>query len=669
MPTSRRPAASTLTAKVLGEHGVPADAAPGDEVHVRVDQALLHDVAGTMIVLELEAFGVEQVAPGPAVVYVDHNLLQVDERNADDHQFLRSSSARLGMHYSPAGTGISHPVHAQVFGQPGATLVGCDSHTPGAGALGMFAVAAGGLVVALTLAGEPFGLAVPLVWGVELVGRLPPWVSAKDVILELLRRHGVQGGNGRVVEYFGEGVEQLSVMDRQVIANMGTELGAVTSIFPSDDRTRGFLELQGREGAWRPLEADPGASYDVVERIDLSALVPLIARPHSPANVVPVEEVEGIEVGQVIVGSSANPGFRDIAVVAEMVKRTGVSPGTTLDVNPASRRVTIELAEAGHWTSLAAAGVRLNQAGCLGCCGMGQAPASSTVSLRTFPRNFRGRSGVEDDQVYLCSPETAAAAAATGRITDPRRLAKDRSIPYLSRESGRRHVPGDALVQAPPVLSERGTGPSARGPHIKPLPPLAPLPATLRMRIALKLDDDVSTDDIMPAGAAVLALRSDVPAISRYCFRPLDPTYADRVADPQFGVDHAIIAGRNYGQGSAREHAALAPRYLGLRAVVALSFARILAQNLASWGIVPLMFASHDDYDGLEAGDTIVILDAHEQLVAGNEVQATVQATGAALVVHHALSPEQVEAVRAGGVVAHVASARNHQPSRAGGAR
>jgi aconitate hydratase len=646
----------SATEKILAGHVTAGEIAPGRLLDVHIDQCLLQDVGGTLVMLELEALGIDSVLPRPSVVYVDHNLLQTDERNADDHRFLREAAARFGILYSPAGNGISHPVHAQYFGRPGATLLGCDSHTPGAGALGMFAVASGGLVVASAMAGMPFRISMPDMWRIELTGSLPEWVSAKDIVLELLRRHGVRGGNGRVLEYSGDGLRGLSVMDRQVIANMGTELGAVTTVFPSDERTREFLCSQGRLADWRPLEADPDATYSAVEHVNLDRLVPLIALPHSPGNVRPVQEIAGLAVGQVIVGSSANPGYRDFAVVATTLRHAKLSPDILLDVNPGTRQVATDLSKSGLFSVLIDAGARVNQPGCLGCCGSGQAPGTDVVSLRTFPRNFRGRSGVANDQVYLCSPETAIATAITGRITDPRVLAGELRIPYEAPESSYRHSLSESLI-----LQPRGTGrrPIERGPHIKPLPPLDPLPESLLLRIALKLPDDISTDDIMPSGGAVMALRSDINSIALYAFRPVSESYVEMVTAPDYGPFHAVLAGRNYGQGSAREHAAIAPRRLGMRVVMARSFARVHAENLAAWGIVPLTTRGDSDHAALAEADAIEFPAIRLNLLDGPAVEGIARPSGKLVSLQHGLPGDQVQNILAGGLIPRLARARS----------
>lgn len=644
----------TLTGKLLADHQAGGTLEPGGEAALVIDQCLLHDVGGTMIALELEALGVERVIPDPSVVYVDHNLLQGDPRNADDHEFLRTVAARLGMVFSPAGNGISHPVHAQLFGRPGATLLGCDSHTPGAGSLGMLAFASGGLVVAQALAGEPYRVSVPRVWGIELTGELHPWVSAKDVILEMLRRHGVRGGQGFVLEYFGDGLSGLSVMDRHVIANMGTELGATSTVFPSDDQVRSFLNQQGRGGDYTPLGADPDAEYDRLETIELSSLVPLIALPHSPGNVVSVEQVEGRRVDQVLVGSSANPGYRDLAVVAHGLADHRVAPGVAFEVNPASRQVLIDLADAGLLNNLVAAGARLNQSGCLGCCGMGQAPRTDAVSLRTVPRNFRGRSGVPDDQVHLCSPETALAAGVAGRIVDPRRLTPEWGIEHRPEESTRPHPPAEMTIATPPPdPAERSRIAVHRGPHVAPLPELEALAGSWDLRVGAVLGDDVSTDDIMPAGVEVLAWRSNLPRIARYTLRSADPGYVERVAGQQAG--HVVVAGHNWGQGSAREHAASALRMLGARAVLARGFARIHLQNLLAWGVVPLVPETSEDEvilaEGARVGATFEVDDVPDQL-RGGSVRAALG--GVPLRLASRIPPDRLDMVLCGGEIPYL---------------
>jgi aconitate hydratase len=534
----------------------------------------------------------------------------------------------------------------QRFGIPGASMVGSDSHTCAAGSLGMLAIGVGGLEVAMAMAGEPLYLRMPEIWGIELTGELPPWVSAKDVILELLRRHGVKGGVNRIVEYHGDGLRNLSAMDRHVIANMGAELGATTSVFPSDGAVRDFLRREGRADDYVELLAEPDPSYDIEDAVDLSTLEPLIAKPSSPGNVVPVREVAGEEVSQVVLGSSANPGLRDFAIVAEIVKGRQSDDRVSFDVNPTSRQILADLTEGGWLLDLVAAGARIHQSGCMGCIGMGQAPATGRNSLRTMPRNFPGRSGTEEDSVWLCSPETVAAAALTGVITDPRDLPERLGIDYprltLPRDT---HVNTSMLVTPLPSDEARDVE-LVKGPNIASLPELDALPVDFTAPVELKAGDNVSTDEILPAGARVLPLRSNIPAISEFVFGRIDAEYAKRVA----GQDgpHAIMAGENYGQGSSREHAVIAPRYLGLRVVIAKSFARIHWQNLANFGILALRLDDPGDYDRIEQGDTLRFEKLSDQLAEKRPVEATLNGDRN-LRLTHDLSARQIEMVLAGG--------------------
>ncbi len=623
---------------------------PGVEVGLRVDQTLTQDATGTMVMLELEAAGLDRVRTELSAQYVDHNLLEADFRNADDHIFLYTACQRFGVWYSKAGNGVSHPVHMQRFGVPGQTLLGSDSHTCAAGSLGMLAIGAGGLEVALAMMGEPFYITMPRIRGVRLVGELPAWVSAKDVILEMLRRHGVQGGVGTILEYYGPGLAHLSAMDRHVIANMGAELGATTSVFPSDDEVRRFLASEEREGEWRELTADPGAAYDFDEEIDLSALEPLIACPSSPGNVVPVREVAGRDVYQVVIGSSANPGLRDFAVPAMMVGGRHTHPQVSFDVNPTSRQILEAMAAEGWLGQLVAAGARLHQAGCNGCIGMGQAPATGKASLRTFPRNFPGRSGTKDDQVYLCSPETAAAAALTGVITDPR----DLDFPYpLYQPPSRRYVNTEMLVR--PATTGRSIE-LDKGPNIVSLPDFDPLPDRLSGPVLLKVGDDVSTDEIMPAGARVLPYRSNIPAMAAFAFDAIDSTYAERAHD---AGDHVLVGGWNYGQGSSREHAAIVPRYLGLRAVLARSFARIHRQNLLNFAVLALTFVDAADYDRIQPGDVLTVTDTATQLRKGDTVEVANDTRRETYALKHGLTARQIDVVLQGSLL----DAFRHQQS------
>ncbi len=637
---------ATLTEKLLQSHSGGRRLVPERPIDLAIDQCLLQDATGTLVMLELEALQLDRARVEQACLYVDHNLIQSDHRNADDHLFLESACRRFGLHFSRPGNGVSHPLHMQRFGVPGKTLVGSDSHTCAAGSLGMLAIGTGGLDVALALCGEPLRLVMPRVWGIRLDGELPPWVSAKDVILEMLRRHGVDGGLGWILEYYGPGVTRLDAMDRHVIANMGAELGATTTVFPSDERTRSFLAEQGREGDFRPLEADANAAYDRDEVIDLTQLEPLIAKPQSPGNVVPVREVAGLPIYQAYVGSSANPGFRDFAIAALMVRDRAIDPRVSFDVNPTSRQLLDELASTGLLSDLIRAGARLHQTGCNGCIGMGQAPATGRNSLRTVPRNFPGRSGTREDSVFLCSPETATASALAGVITDPRDLGK--APPEIPRP-----VRGEAIatiVPPPPPPDEAGSVEIVRGPNIAPLPELEPLPDELTLRVLLALGDDISTDEILPAGSRVLPFRSNLPRIAEFCFLDIDAGYHERARRLQDGSGHAILAGRNYGQGSSREHAALAPRSLGLRLVIARSFARIHRDNLANFGVLPLVFASEADADFVCEGDELRVVDVRDALRAG-EVRVENRSQRRELVVRHDLSRRQVDAILAGGVI------------------
>jgi len=639
--------AKNVAQKLLEAHLIDGALEPGSEIAIRIDQTLTQDATGTLVMLELEAMGLDRVRTELSAQYVDHNLLQEDFKNADDHLFLRSACRRFGVWYSPAGNGVSHPVHMERFGKPGKTLLGSDSHTCAAGALGMLAIGAGGLEVALAMAGEPFHIRVPTTWGARLDGALPPWVSAKDVILEMLRRHGVTGGLGRIIEYYGPGLAGLSAMDRHVIANMGAELGATATVFPSDEQVRRFLRAQQREHDFVELRADDGASYDLHDVIDIGALEPLIALPSSPGKVVPVRQVAGREIYQAYVGSSANPGYRDFAIAAQIVKGRHVDERVSFDVNPTSRQILDQLVADGHIDSLLRAGARLHQAGCNGCIGMGQAPATERISLRTVPRNFPGRSGTREDQVYLVSPETAAASALTGVITDPRTL----GMPYpVVRDPDAPRL--DLAMLVPPMPAERARAIALeKGPNIQALPVLDALPDALDAPVLLKLGDDISTDEILPAGARVLPYRSNIEHISEFAFEPIDPSYPQRARAVR-DTGHVIIAGHNYGQGSSREHAALAPRFLGLRAVIALQFARIHRDNLVNFGVLPLTFADEDDFEVLEAGDRIAIAGVHDALREGRPLEVEDRTRGVKIRVHYDLSPRQIEMLLAGGLIA-----------------
>lgn len=636
--------ARNVAQKLIESHRVEGEMVPGEEIGLKIDQTLTQDATGTMVMLEFEAMGLPRVRTELSAQYVDHNLLQTDFKNADDHLFLYSACRKFGVWYSRPGNGVSHPVHMERFGIPGKSLLGSDSHTCGAGALGMLAIGAGGLEVALAMAEKPFYVRMPRVMGVCLTGSLPDWVSAKDVILEMLRRHDVAGGVGKIIEYHGPGLESLSTMDRHVIANMGAELGATTTVFPSDDAVRRFLKTQGREGDWVQILPDPGAEYDEQDEINLSELEPLIACPSSPGNVVPVREVCGREIYQATVGSSANPGFRDFAMAALIVDEKQVHPRVSFDINPTSRQILENLISMGYLSKLVRAGARVHQPGCNGCIGMGQAPATGKISLRTVPRNFPGRSGTKGDQVYLCSPETAAASALKGEITDPR---------TLGFACPRFEEPEEIEINASMLVSpekDEGKVELEKGPNIRPLPTFEPLPEDMEGPVLIKVGDDVSTDEIMPAGTRVLPFRSNIPEISKFVFEQVDPSFYERAMENRNRASF-ILGGKNYGQGSSREHAALAPRYLGVRAVIAKSFARIHAQNLVNFGILPLEFADPEDYDRVSRGDVLQINGLRACLRPEERIEITNKTKGETYSLRHSLGPRQEEIILMGGLV------------------
>ncbi|MET7762908.1 aconitate hydratase [Streptomyces sp. NPDC005393] len=653
MAPPRGYAQGTVTQRLIGDHLLSGRMEPGEEIGLRVDQTLTQDATGTLVMQELEALALDRVRTQVSVQYVDHNILQSDERNAEDHLFLRSAARRFGLWFSKPGNGVSHPTHMQHFGAPGKTLAGSDSHTCAGGSLGMLAIGTGGLEVALAMAGRPLHLTMPKVWGVRLTGELPPWVSAKDVILEMLRRHGVQGGVQRVLEYYGPGLASLTAMDRHVIANMGAELGATTTVFPSDEAVRAFLDGVGRADDFVEIVAERDASYDFDEEIDLSSLEPLIARPTSPGNVAPVREVAGEPISQAVIGSSANPGFRDFAVPAAMVAGRQTAAGVSLDINPTSREILQDLTRTGATFDLIAAGARIHQSGCLGCIGMGQAPASGRNSLRTFPRNFPGRSGTEDDAVWLCSPETAAASALTGAITDPRDWADRLSVTTPAPDAPKPPSVNNAMLE-PPLPPDQARGVQLeRGPNISALPDLDPLPDSIGGPVLLKAGDDVSTDEISPAGAKALPYRSNIPKLAEFTLTRLDPDYPRRAEAVRQDTGHLIVAGENYGQGSSREHAAIAPRYLGLRAVIAKSYARIHWQNLINFGVLPLQFDDPDDYAGIKVNDRLHLSGLHEALSPTSDPTLRIRnaTRDEEYLVRHRLSSRQREAILAGGII------------------
>jgi aconitate hydratase len=653
--------ASNVAQKLMQSHLVEGQLAPGQEIGLSIDQTLTQDATGTLVMLELEAMGLERVETELSAQYVDHNLLQEDFKNADDHLFLRSGCRRLGLWFCPPGAGVSHPVHQERFGKPGKTLLGSDSHTPAAGAIGMLAIGAGGLEVALAMAGQPLYVKTPQVWGIHLSGKLPEWVSAKDVVLEMLRRHDVDGAVGCILEYYGPGLQCLSAMDRHVIANMGTEMGATSTVFPSDKAVRRFLKSQGREHDWTELVADRHAGYDRHEEIDLSQLEPLIAMPSSPGNVRPVREVAGQEIYQAYNGSSANPGYRDFAVVAEMVKGRKVHEHVSFDVNPTSREILAQLVRDGHLLSLVQAGARIHQAGCNGCIGMGQAPATDKLSLRTVPRNFPGRSGTREDKVCLTSPETAAASAHQGVITDPRTLGI--KYPVICEPDEFADVKSAEALLVPPLPPDEASQVAfEKGPNISTLPEAEPLPDTLELPVLLIVKDNISTDEILPAGARVLPYRSNIPKISEFVFDMVDPTYHERAAEVRDAGGHIVVGGANYGQGSSREHAALAPRFLGLRAVLARSFARIHWQNLVNFGILPLSFVDPHDADRIQQGDTLRLSEL-DKIRPGENLSVQHVNQNRSFEVQQTLSPRQIEVLRAGGLINWVRARLKPQPA------
>jgi len=594
----------TVAEKIINEHivDVGGEIAPGEEVALKIDQTLTQDATGTMAYLQFEAIGIPRVKTELSVSYVDHNTLQTDFKNPDDHRYLQSIAKRFGLYFSRPGNGICHQLHLERFACPGKTLIGSDSHTPTAGGIGSFAIGAGGLDVAVAMAGMPYRIKYPTIVGVKLTGKLPDWVSAKDVILEVLRRIDVKGGVGKVLEYFGPGVETLSVPERATITNMGTETGATTSVFPSDEVTRSFMEAQARGDQWVSLEADADAGYDEIIEIDLSEVEPLVAIPHSPGNVKPVREIAGMEVQQVAIGSCTNSSLRDLKIVANILKGHTIADYLHLTINPGSRQVVEHLIESGEMQYLVAAGARILENACGPCIGMGAAPSSQGITIRTFNRNFEGRSGTKDAQIFLVSPEVAAATAINGVLTDPRELG---DCPQI--EMPQRFIINDNMF-LPPLQSEQQPANLVeimRGPNIKPLPDFPPLPDTLEGEVLIKVEDNITTDHIMPAGAKILPLRSNIPEISKYVFEAIDPDFPSRALDRGGGF---IIGGENYGQGSSREHAALAPKYLGVKAVIVKSFARIHLANLINFGIVPLTFKDSADYDSIDLADKLEII-------------------------------------------------------------
>ncbi len=634
-----------LATKILKAHLVEGELVPGREIALKIDHTLLQDATGTMAMLEFMTLGVERVKVELAVQYIDHNLLQTDNKNADDHVFLMTAGEHFGIHVSKPGNGVSHQVHLERFGVPGKTMLGADSHTPSAAGLAMLAIGAGGLDVALAMAGEPFRLPCPKIWGVKLVGQLQSWVSAKDVILEMLRRHTVKGGVRKIIEYYGPGVATLSATDRAIIGNMGAEMGATTTVFPSDERTRQFLAAQGRGESWVEMAADPDSHYDEYDEIDLSLVEPLIACPSSPDKVVPVREIAGLKVDQVIVGSSANSAFRDLMTVCRIFDGRRIAAHLSFNVNPGSRQVLENIAAKGGIMMLLLAGAQIHQPGCLGCIGMGQAPGTGQVSLRTFPRNFLGRSGTPADRVYLCSPETAAASGIFGVVTDPRELGKLMVWPDV--QNPEHYVLDDSSIMYPLPPAQARAVEIVTGPNVAPFPDLDQLPEDLEAGVIIIVGDDVSTDSIMPAGNKVLPLRSNVPAISNFVFVQIDPDFPRRARAMGNSV---VVGGENYGQGSSREHAALASRYLGIRAKLAKSFARIHKANLVNFGILPLTFRDPSDYISLRMGDRLLFRGVRS-LIAQGATDIPVVVNGRTIVTRLEVSERQRQELLAGGTL------------------
>jgi aconitate hydratase len=636
----------TVAEKILAAHLVEGEFKKGEEIGLRIDQTLTQDATGTMAYLEFEAIGIPRVQTELSVSYVDHNMLQSDFKNADDHIFLQGAARKFGLHFSPPGNGICHQVHLERFGVPGKTLLGSDSHTPTGGGMGMLAMGAGGLDVAMAMAGKPFYLIMPKIYGIKLIGKLQPWVAARDVLLEVLRQLTVKGGVGYIMEYFGPGVAELSLTDRATITNFGAELGATSSVFPSDENTRTYLAAQGREEQWVELVADADAEYDKVLEIDMSTLEPMIACPSSPDNVVKVSEVAGKPVAQVLIGSCTNSSLRDLTAAARIMEGREVHRDVSFEVNPGSRQALENLTAQGDVMPLLKAGARIHQSGCLGCIGMGQAPPTGMNSLRTFSRNFPGRSGNKGDQVYLCSPEVAAASAIKGVISDPRDLGE-----YPDFELPTTYLPGDERIEKPLSAEEGAQVDIIRGPNIAPFPEFKPLPETWKGKVVLKLEDNITTDHIMPAGAGILPLRSNIPAISEYVFSQVTEDFsADIKKVTSAGSFGAVIGGDNYGQGSSREHAALAPRYLGVQVKLVKSFARIHKANLINFGILPLTFVNADDYDKIQQGSEMVIPGIREAVTSGAET-ITVEIDGQPVQARCELSTRHREIMAAGGLL------------------
>ena len=632
----------TIAQKIIKEHLISGEMKVGEEIALRIDQTLTQDATGTMAYLEFEAIGIPRVRTKLSVAYIDHNTLQSGFENADDHRYIQSVAKKFGLRFSRPGNGICHQVHLERFGVPGMTLIGSDSHTPTGGGIGMLAMGAGGLDVAVAMGGGAYYITMPKMYKVNLTGKLQPWVSAKDVSLEILRILSVKGGVGAIIEWGGEGIKTLSVPERATITNMGTELGATTSIFPSDEITKEFLEAQGRGDAYVPLESDPDAEYDRIIDINLSELKPLLACPHSPDNIKSAEELKGIKVDQVCIGSCTNSSLRDMLKVAAMLKGKKIDDSVSMSVSPGSKQVLAMLADCGALSDILAAGARVLECACGPCIGMGFSPNSAGVSLRTFNRNFEGRSGTKDGQVYLVSPEVAVASALTGYITDPRTLGE-----YIDIEMPEKFKIDDSAVILPASVEEAKNLEILRGPNIKPFPTTYPLEDEIKANLTLKVGDNITTDHIMPAGAKILPYRSNIPFLSKFCFAVCDETFAERALAAKNSI---IVGGSNYGQGSSREHAALVPLYLGVKAVVAKSFARIHAANLINAGILPLTFENPEDYELLNQDDSITLENIFEGMENGKIV---LKANGKEIPLACSYTKRQIDILKAGGLLAY----------------
>jgi aconitate hydratase len=644
----------TLTHKIIAAHLLEGDMTPGSDIALKVDQCLIQDATGTMVWLQFEQLGIPRVIPRRVVQYVDHNMIQDSFQNPDDHLFLQTMCARYGAVYSRPGNGISHFAHLERFEVPGDLMIGADSHTCAAGAMAMLAVGTGGMEVAAAMAGEPFWVKMPTVVRVNLVGEFPAWVSAKDLILEMLRRLTVKGGLNRVFEMVGPALDRITVYERMTVANMGQELGATSTVFPSDEMTRRFLRSQQREADWKPMAADPDAVYDETMEIDLRGLEPLIARPHSPDNVVTVRELAeaGVDVKQVAVGSSVNSSYRDLKMVAEIMKGKVVAPSLHMTLSPGSRQILINLEQEGAMFDMALAGVRGLEVACGPCIGMGAAPPSRGASIRTFNRNFPGRSGTPNDEVYLCSPETAAATALTGRVTDPRTLGR----PPVVKERDEYLIYTQGFIDPP----ENGSQVEIYfGPNIKPVLLPAPPPDEVKGEVMLKLGDNISTDTILPGGARVLPLRSNIPAISEFTFAYVDRTFPARARELQAeGRVGVIVGGENYGQGSSREHAAIVSVFLGVNVVMVKSFARIHRSNLINWGVLPVLFADPADYDRLDRGDKLELRGIHAFVRGHAPLRVRNLSRDSEIPVFHDMSAREIEILLAGGLLQRIKTIR-----------